>query len=207
MTILKLAIFASHNGSTMQSVIDACTDGRLAAVPTLVISNNSKSVALQRVTEAGIRGYLVNSKTHPDEEVRDGYILHLLQESQVDLIVLAGYMKKIGPKTLEAFAGRILNTHPALLPKFGGKGMYGMFVHEAVLAAGEHETGVTIHIVDEEYDHGPIIAQKRVPVHRGDTPENLQDRVMEAEKELYVDTIKGMIDGTLIIPKPRFASK
>ena len=152
---MKIGFLASHNGSNMQAIIDACKSGELRATPAVAISNNSDSGALARARREGIPHCHLSSKTHPDPGLLDQAILDAVAKHCVDVVILAGYMRKIGPKTRARFAGRILNIHPALLPKFGGKGMYGLRVHEAVLAAGETETGVSIHIVDEEYDTGP----------------------------------------------------
>lgn len=116
-----------------------------------------------------------------------------LSGAAVDYIVLAGYMKKMGPRVLSSFAGRIINTHPALLPKFGGRGMYGRRVHEAVLASGERVTGVTVHLVTAEYDEGPVVAQVEVPVHADDTVESLAERVQERERELLVETLRTLL--------------
>ncbi|HEU5194409.1 MAG TPA: formyltransferase family protein, partial [Methylomirabilota bacterium] len=115
----------------------------------------------------------------------------------VDLVVLAGYMKKLGPRTLAHFRGRIINTHPALLPKFGGRGMYGLHVHGAVLAAGEKTTGASVHLVDEEYDTGRIVAQCEVDVRAGDTPETLAERVQRHERALLVDVLARVAGGKL----------
>lgn len=192
---MNLAFFASHRGSNMQAVLDACKDGRLNAQPCLVISNNSDSEALLRAKQDGIACYHLSSKTHPNPDQLDAEILRLLQQQQTDLIVLAGYLRKLGPRTLAAFRRRVINIHPALLPKHGGQGMYGLRVHEAVLAAGEKETGVTIHLVDEEYDHGDILAQCRVPVLDGDTPETLAQRVLVCEHRFLVETLQRIISG------------
>ena len=126
-----------------------------------------------------------------------------MQRHEVEVICLAGYMKKLGAEVLTAYEGRILNIHPALLPKFGGQGMYGMRVHEAVLAAGERESGATVHLVDEEYDHGQILAQEKVPVKAGDTPETLQKRVLAVEHRLYAVTLARIAAGEIPIPLPR----
>ena len=147
MSTLHLGFLASHGGSNMQAIIDACVAGRLDAAPCVAISNNSEAVALERARKAGIPGYHISGKTHPGD-VEDQAILRTLRAHDVDTVILAGYMKKLGPLTLQAFRGRILNIHPALLPKFGGQGMYGTRVHEAVLRAGETVTGVTVHVVD-----------------------------------------------------------
>ncbi|MFA5788151.1 MAG: formyltransferase family protein, partial [Actinomycetota bacterium] len=132
----------------------------------------------------------------------DAAILEALVEHEVGVVVLAGYMKKIGPRTLARFRGRILNTHPALLPEFGGQGMYGRLVHEAVLAAEECESGATIHLVDDEYDHGPIVAQCRVPVLPDDSPESLAERVQKAERRLWVDTLQAIASGSIRLDAP-----
>lgn len=124
-------------------------------------------------------------------------MLTALLSHEVDLLILAGYMKKIGPSVLARFAGRVLNIHPALLPKFGGRGMYGIRVHQAVLAAGESETGVTIHIVDTEYDTGQIIAQTRVPVLTDDNPESLAKRVLEREHSFLIETLQQIVGGEI----------
>lgn len=195
--VLRLGFLASHGGSAMQAIVDACRESRLAADLQVVISNNRGSVSLQRGGEVGLATYVLNGKTHPDPEELDLAILEALRAHDVDLVVLSGYMKKIGPRTLDAYRNRILNVHPALLPKFGGKGMYGRYVHEAVLEAGERVTGVTVHIVDEEYDHGPVVAQRELPVRDDDTPESLAERVGELEGVLFVETLRAIARGEL----------
>jgi phosphoribosylglycinamide formyltransferase-1 len=175
---LCLGFLSSHGGSNMQAIIDACRQGRLDAGLCVVISNNSRSTALERAHREGIPHFHLSSKTHPAPGLLDGAILEALETHGVNLVVLAGYMKILGPRTISRYRGRILNIHPALLPKFGGEGMYGKRVHEAVLAAGETVTGVTIHTVDEEYDHGPIVAQCEVPVLKDDTVDSLAERVL-----------------------------
>lgn len=196
---MNIAFLASHQGSNMQAVVDACKDGRLLALPCVVISNNSTSGALARAQQEGIPGYHRSSKTHPDPQQLDAEILGLLQQHRADLIVLAGYMRKLGPMTLDAYKGRVLNIHPALLPRYGGQGMYGKAVHEAVLAARERETGVTIHLVDAEYDQGPIVAQVRVPVLDTDTVETLAQRVLETEHRFLAETLARIARGELVL--------
>ena len=197
MTIKNIGFLASHRGSNMQSIIDACEDGRIKAEPAVVISNNSDSGALDRARQHGIPAYHLSSKLFPDPDSLDSEICNTLKKHNVDLVVLAGYMKKVGQHTLDEFKGRIINIHPALLPKYGGKGMYGSKVHEQVLASGDTETGVTIHIVTDDYDTGPIIAQEKVPVEKDDTVETLADRVILTEHELYVATIARIINGEI----------
>lgn len=180
----------------MQAIIDACVEGRLDAAPCVVISNNSEAVALERARKAGIPRYHISGKRQPGE-MEDQAILRTLRAHDVDTVILAGYMKKLGPLTLQAFRGRILNIHPALLPKFGGQGMYGTRVHEAVLQAGETVTGVTVHVVDELYDHGRILAQCEVPVLAGDTVDSLAERVLRQEHRLYPDTLRRIAAGEI----------
>lgn len=188
--MFQFGFLASHRGSNMQAVIDACTEGRLNAKPAVIISNKSKSGAGERAEREEIPFYHLSSRTHPEPAALDAAILDTLLHYEVDLVILVGYMKKIGPKTLDRYRGKILNIHPALLPKFGGKGMYGPRVHEAVLASGEKETGVTIHLVDDEYDTGPIVAQTRVPVFKEDTVESLARRVLDREHTFLVETLQ-----------------
>lgn len=199
--MLKLGFLASHTGSNMQAIIDACQARTLAAEPRVVISNNSQSGALVRARQVNIAAYHLSERTH--SEALGGAILAAMQRHEVEVICLAGYMKKLGAEVLAAYEGRILNIHPALLPKFGGQGMYGMRVHEAVLAAGERESGATIHLVDEEYDHGRILAQEKVPVKAEDTPETLQKRVLAVEHQLYAATLARIAAGEIPIPLPR----
>lgn len=200
MAIERLGFLASHRGTNMQSIIDACKQGRLNARPVVVISNNGDSGALDRAENEGIPRYHISSRVFPGAEDLDRAIRDTLLRHRVDLVVLAGYMKRVGPATLEAFAGRIINIHPSLLPKYGGHGMYGDRVHEAVLAAGDRETGVTVHLVGEDYDRGRILVQEKVPVKPDDTVESLAARVLEVEHETYVKTIGRIIAGDITLP-------
>ena len=185
----------------MQAIVDACKSGLLQATPTILISNNSSSGAIERAKNEGIPFYHLSRATHPQPDELDRAILGALLEHDVNIIVLAGYMKKLGPRTLSQFKGAILNIHPALLPKFGGKGMYGIHVHEAVIAAKQKETGVTIHLVDEEYDTGPIIAQVKTPVLLDDTPETLQARVLQLEHDFLPETLQKIVLGRIKLPR------
>jgi len=196
--MLRLGFLASGSGTNMQAILDASRSGRLSQVePVVVISNNSSSGALQRSAAAGLPTYHLSSATHPEPRALDEAIATALTGHDVSGVVLAGYMKMVGPVTLDRFRGRILNIHPALLPKYGGRGFYGRAVHEAVLAAGETESGVTVHVVDEVYDHGPILAQARVPVLPGDTPGSLANRVLEQEHTLYAETLQRIAMGEI----------
>ena len=194
---IRLGFLASHGGSNVQAIVDACQQGRLEAEPRIVISNNSRSGVLQRARREAIPALHLSRKTHPESAELDGAILTALQQHRVQVVCLAGYMKLLGQATLAAYAGRILNIHPALLPKFGGKGFFGEAVHRSVLEAGERETGVTVHLVDEEYDHGRVLAQKKVPVLAGDTEKSLAARVLEQEHSLYAETLQQIAQGAI----------
>ena len=198
---MNLGFLASGRGSNMQAVIDACKSGRLNARPRIVISNNSASGALQRAQREGIAHAHLSSVTHPEPCELDREICDTLRQHDVDLVVLAGYMKRVGPQTLAEYAGRIVNIHPALLPRFGGGGMYGGRVHQAVLAAGVEVTGVTVHVVDAQYDHGPILAQRQVPVRADDTVDSLARRVLEQEHDLLVETLARIASGEIVLPE------
>ena len=184
----------------MQAIIDAVKQGRLNANLVAVICNNSGSMAMQRAESEKIPNYHISDLTHGSPEAADAAIVKILKQSETDLVVLAGYMKKIGDHTLKAFQGRILNIHPALLPKFGGKGMYGKRVHEAVLKSGDPISGVTIHLIDEKYDNGPILAQEEVAVLESDTADSLAARVLEKEHTLYAETIAKIISKEIRLP-------
>jgi len=194
---LRLGFLASGRGSNLQAILQACRDGRLSATPAVVISNNADSGALALAGREALPACHLSSKTHPDPKTLDQAITAMLRKHGVDLVVLAGYMKKIGPKTLRTYRNRILNIHPSLLPNHGGQGMHGMAVHEAVLRAGEQETGATVHLVEGEYDSGRILAQRRVPVRSDDTAATLAARVLETEHDLYVDVLRGIIAGEI----------
>jgi phosphoribosylglycinamide formyltransferase-1 len=186
---MRIAVLASHEGSVLQAVLDACTNERIRARVCLVISNNSNAGALRRAQDAHIATAHLSATTHPDAAALDNAITTQLVRANVDLVLLAGYMKRLGPLTLARFKGRIINTHPALLPKFGGAGFFGRRVHEAVLAAGESVSGATVHWVEGDYDTGPIIAQAAVAVAAGESPASLEAKVKIAERDLLIDTL------------------
>lgn len=184
---LKIAFMASGNGSNMQAVIDSIKSGSLEASVVAVISNNSASGALARAKSESIPHYHISSSTHPGAEA--DAIINVLETHKADLLCLAGYMKKVDDKVIDFMDGKVLNIHPALLPKHGGKNMYGMKVHEAVIAAGEKQSGATVHLVESEYDKGRILLQAEVPVETNDTPESLATRVLNLEHEMYSDAL------------------
>lgn len=192
----NIVVFASGNGSTLQSVIDAIQDNKLEANIPLVVSNNPKAFALERAKNANIPTYVIKEK---DNEKMDAELVKVLSKYDVDLIVLAGYLKLIGKGLLSNYT--IINTHPALLPKYGGKGMYGMNVHRAVIANHEDYSGVTLHYVNSEYDRGPTIMQTSVKVLPTDTPEDLAARVQSAEKIQLVEVLKSFVQNAYNINK------
>src|SRR4029453_13604732 len=152
---MNVGVLASHEGTTLQSLLDACSDGRIQGRVAVLVSNNGDSGALRRARQAGVQAVHLSSKTHEDPAALDAAIRGVLVAADVDVVFLAGYMKKMGPLVLWAFGGKILNPPPALLPRFGGPGMYGDRVFEAVLEAGEPESGGAIHLVEASYIHGP----------------------------------------------------
>jgi phosphoribosylglycinamide formyltransferase-1 len=193
-------VLASGTGTTLQAVIDACDNGDLDARVVLVISNNSDSGALERARRHRIPVRHLSGRTHAQPEALDRAIAAALTEHKPDIVLLAGYMKKLGAHTLAAYRGRIINTHPALLPRHGGKGLYGRHVHAAVIAAGDRTTGVSIHLVDGEYDTGPVIAQCEVPVEKRDDANALAMRVQSAERKFLVEVLQGIAEQRIALP-------
>jgi len=182
---LRVAVLASGGGSNVQALLDAARDPGAGFTVVLVISNRPDAGALARAQRAGVPTATIGS------DGRDAAGLGaLLREARAGLVVLAGYLKLVPPEVVAAFAGRMLNIHPALLPAFGGPGMYGRRVHEAVLASGARCSGPTVHLVDARFDHGRILAQWPVPIAPGDDPESLAARVLEAEHRLLPAVVR-----------------
>lgn len=174
---MQVAVAVSGRGSNLKALLEALGDNAPARI-SLVISNRSGAGALERAAERGIPTAVLRDPSDGAEW------LQLLESASIDLVVLAGYLKLVPPSVVQRYRGRIINIHPALLPAFGGPGMYGERVHAAVLASGARETGATVHLVDEVYDRGQILGQARVPVRPDDTPHTLAERVLEAEHRL-----------------------
>jgi phosphoribosylglycinamide formyltransferase-1 len=189
---LRCAVFASGSGSNFQALLDRQAAGDLHVEFALFIGNNSKAAAFERARSKNIPALHCAPSHFTDELAYAARLLELLQEHRVNLVVLAGYMKKLPLAVVRTYHHRIVNIHPGLLPAFGGKGLYGHFVHEAVLAFGAKVSGVTVHFVDEEYDHGPIILQETVPVLDDDTPEVLAARVLKVEHAHYWRAIEAI---------------
>lgn len=185
-----ISFLASHGGSAARTIINAVVSGALKARIGVVITNNRDSAIYAWCVENNVTVHYVSGNTHPDEALKDHAIKDLLLQADSDLIVLSGYMKKIGPATLAVFDGKMLNIHPSLLPKHGGEGLYGDSVHASVLAAGDTESGATVHFINEAYDEGPVIAQHVVPVLPTDDVTSLKKRVQAIEGELYLKAVE-----------------
>ena len=196
---LKLGFLASGNGSSARAIVAAIQSGELAAEARLLVSNNKTSAALGFAAAAGVPSLCI--PTQADPAVADTRLAEAMADHDVELIVLSGYLRQLGPKTLARYAGRILNIHPGPLPAFGGHGMYGRRVHEAVIAAGVVESGICIHLVDAEYDRGPVIARRNVSVEPGDTAQALEARVTALEPGFYVETLHRIANGEVRLPE------
>lgn len=192
---LRLAVLLSGNGTTLQNLIDRITEGRLAARIVQVIASRPTAGGIERAKRAELPVEVVVRKEFPDLAIYSKQIFDLCRANGADLICLAGFLQLL--EIPADYTDRILNIHPALLPAFGGKGMYGRHVHEAVLAHGAKVSGCTVHFVDQVYDHGPIILQKTVEVRDDDTPETLAARVFAAECEAYPEAIRLFAEGRL----------
>ena len=188
---------ASHGGTNLQAIMDACATGDIYGNVKVVVSNNSRSKALRRASNANIPSYHMSAITHPNTLELERSIKNVMTDHKVDLIVLAGYMKKIGSQLIEDFPKRVVNSHPALLPKYGGEGMYGDLVHAAVINAGETESGVTIHLVDQNYDQGTIIAQVKIPVAPQETVDSLREKIQTKEHSFWIETIEKIRTGEI----------
>lgn len=186
----RVAIFASGSGSNLQALLDAMQAPDFPAKAVLILSNKEQSLALERGRKAGVRAVFVDPKASANREAYDLHLVELLREVETEIICLAGYMRILTPVLVNAYAGRILNIHPALLPKFGGPGMYGHHVHEAVIQAGEIESGATVHYVTEGVDEGEVILQASLPVLSGDSADTLAKRILEMEHQIYPQALR-----------------
>lgn len=188
--MLRIAVFASGGGTNLQALLDGMPQGTPAEV-CLVVSDRAEARALDRARSAGVEAVHVRMRNRPVDEVSSD-LLELVRGHRCDFIALAGFLRLVPPALVSAFRDRIVNIHPALLPAFGGPGMYGRHVHDAVLAAGCRITGATVHVVDERYDEGRILSQWPVPVFPGDTADTLAARVLRVEHQLYPATIAAL---------------
>ncbi len=190
MAHLQLAVLASGRGSNFEAILNNIKQGKLDASIQVVISNKSSAGALEIARQNGIPAVYISRMEFPEQEQFDEQLLSILNQYRADFVILAGYLKMLSPLVVRKFKNRILNIHPALLPSFGGKGMYGLHVHEAVLEYGCKVSGVTVHMVDEAYDTGPPVLQRCVPVQQDDTPETLAARVLKIEHQIYTEALQ-----------------
>jgi phosphoribosylglycinamide formyltransferase-1 len=193
---LNIAVFASGRGSNFLAILQAIQQGRIRnANIVLVVSDKSDAGALDIARTHGIPAVHLDKKQFATEDEFVAAVLHVLEESSANFIVLAGYLKLINPEVIRRFRNRIVNIHPALLPQFGGKGMYGMKVHEAVIRSRAKTSGATVHIVDEQYDHGAIVLQRTVDVSEDETPESLSQKVLDIEHQLFPEAVRLFAEG------------
>ena len=189
----KIGILASYNGSGFQTIKKACDEGILNAQVIVLVSNNTNANALKTAEQMQIPNFIINAKKYPNEDL-DKKIAELFKEFNCDYIFCSGYMKIIGSKLISEFEEKIINTHPALLPsKYGGKGMYGRFVHEAIIKNNEKKSGVTIHFVNEKYDDGRIILKKEIELRDHETVDSLEDRIKDLESEAIIEAFEKLL--------------
>ena len=192
---LRLAVFASGGGSNFRAILD----GAGAYLPVLLVTSRLEAGARSIAKAHGVAEHVLDPDSYAEESAYVEDLCQVLSAHEVEFIALAGYLRKVPSAIVHRFNNRMLNIHPALLPRFGGKGFYGMRVHRAVLNAGEAESGATVHFVDEAYDTGPILLQERVPVRTGDTPERLARRVLRTEHRIYPQALNLVAQGRVRI--------
>ncbi len=197
MTRIAVLVSGQGRGSNMQAIIDACRSGKIDGEVALVLGVKDDAPAIERARTQGIPTLSVSPKAYETTAAYDAAVFDALKAAGIDLICLAGYMRVLGQDVVDHWRDRIMNVHPALIPSFCGKGMYGHHVHEAVIARGVKFTGVTVHLVDEEYDTGPIVLQTVVPVAEDDTPETVAAKVLVEEHRTYTDAIALFAAGRL----------
>ncbi|HEU5299532.1 MAG TPA: phosphoribosylglycinamide formyltransferase [bacterium] len=195
--MIRIGVLASGGGSNLQAIIDACARGEIDGKVVVVVSNNPKAKALDRARRAGIPAVAMHHRAFPDRDTFDAKLVEILHSYEVDLVCLAGFMRILGPAFIGQFPARIMNIHPALLPSFGGLGMYGERVHKTVLDSGVKFSGCTIHFANEAPDGGPIIVQAIVPVRDDDTVETLASRIAKEEHRLYPEAVRLFAEGRL----------
>jgi phosphoribosylglycinamide formyltransferase-1 len=198
--MLRLGFLASHNGSSFRAVVEAIQIGTLDAEARLLVANRKDAPALAFAAERNVPHRCIPTAADPD--AADAALTAALRAAGVELVVLSGYLRKLGPRTLSAYSGRILNIHPSLLPKYGGQGMYGRHVHAAVAKAGDPLSGASVHLVDGEYDHGPVILQREAPLAPGDDAAAIEAKVTAVEAGLFVEVLQRISRGDLTLPEP-----
>lgn len=202
---IRLAVLVSGGGTTLQNLLDRCVDGRLSARVVQIVSSVPGVQALERAAKAGVPAIVVTRKEAGSLDEFSRRIFDSCRQAQADLVCMAGFLQLI--TIPDDFHGKVMNIHPALIPAFSGKGFYGRRVHEAVLESGARVTGCTVHFADNQYDHGPIILQRTVPVHDNDTPESLAARVFEQECEAYPEAIHLFAEGRLCVDGRRVRTR
>jgi len=202
---VRIAVMVSGQGrgSNMQAIIDACKSGKISGEVALVLGVKDDAPAMERARGEGVKTLSISPRDYETADAYDDAVYEALVGNEIDLICLAGYMRVLGAKVVDHFRNRILNVHPALIPSFCGKGMYGHHVHEAVIQRGVKFTGVTVHLVDEDYDTGPIVLQSIVPVEQDDTPDTLAARVLVSEHQTYTDAIALFASGRVSVENRR----
>ena len=195
---MRLGFLATRNGSSFRAIVEAAGSSLLKVDPKLLVTNTRAAAALEFARTKGIDAMVIPTQSDPASA--DRRLAQVMAEAKVDLIILSGYLRRLGPITLSRFQNRILNVHPGPLPKFGGEGMYGRAVHEAVLRARLDFTEITIHLVDEHYDHGAIMVRSKVAIIPGETAEDLEGRVTALEPDLFVATLRRIVSGELRLP-------
>lgn len=194
---LRLGFMASHNGSNVEAIIGNIENKNLEALAKVVISNNSDAEVLKMARDKNIPYTCLSSKNYPDFNLLEQAIIGTMRDNDVNLVILAGYMKLLGEDVVNAYRNRILNIHPSLLPNHGGRGMYGIRIHEAVINSDDEETGATVHVVNGDYDDGRILAQCIIPRYERDTPETLAERVLRFEHVLYSQVLRDIQKGII----------
>ena len=201
--MLRIAVLGSGRGSNFAAIMRALAEGVIPnAQVCVVVSNNSGAGILELARSHGLPAVHLSHKQFADEHQFVEALLALLTTHRVNLVVLAGYMKRLHPAVIGAYRNRIVNIHPALLPKFGGAGMYGHHVHEAVIASGERVSGATVHLVDEEYDHGKILLQQTITLSGEETPASLAEKVLRIEHQLYPEALRQIAEGHISLDTP-----
>jgi len=195
---VKLGFLASRNGSSFRAIVEACEAGVLAAEPRLLVANTAKADALNYAKGRGLATQVI--PTAGDSEIADQRLCDALSAADVDLVILSGYLRRMGPVTLARFRNRVLNIHPGPLPAFGGDGMYGLRVHEAVISSGVSESCATIHLVDDIYDHGTILYRVAVPIEPGETATSLEAKVTALEPRAFVALLSRLVSGDVQLP-------
>ena len=195
----KIAVFVSGGGTNFIAIHRQIIQGNILGKIVMVFSNNPNCGAIKFAEENSIPIFIINVARYPNPHTRDKFLLKTCLKAEIDLICLAGFMKMLPQNIVKHYEYKILNIHPGLLPEFGGKGFYGTRVHEAVINTGKRESGATVHFVDEIYDHGPIILQKKVEVMETDTPESLAARVLKLEHELFPEVVKAFCENKIIM--------